>query len=259
MDTSTLGVTEPKQSLIKKILNSAGFIPLIFFITSIILWAAFISKIYSDKESYDLIEGYSSSQLTPASTVIVKAKATLQADSTQKHDIEIQKIKEVTQQLIKEQQKTALLGKQLKLSNMLKQSIGSATPTDNKYIAAMNKDSLKKYETSPKKYILGETDYFNRIVLNTTEIKVDGIQQQIYQLMEIKTASNYVKTLKKESDVRQNEVRSIILKRGESIWMIAVRAYGDGYQYHKIMTANPQITEKNARFLKPGTIVRVPL
>ena len=49
---------------------------------------------------------------------------------------------------------------------------------------------------------MGETDYFNRIELNDIENKTDGIQQKINQLIGIKTAdSNYVKTLKEESDV----------------------------------------------------------
>ena len=68
----------------------------------------------------------------------------------------------------------------------------------------------------------------------------------------------YSKSLTQESAVRSNEVRSIILKKQETLWLLAKRAYGDGKLYLKIMKANPQITEENARYLQPGTLIRIP-
>jgi len=53
-------------------------------------------------------------------------------------------------------------------------------------------------------------------------------------------------------------MRILTVKNGETIWDIAVRAYGDGNQYKKILDANPLI-KKNPSLLKAGVTLRVPL
>ena len=65
--------------------------------------------------------------------------------------------------------------------------------------------------------------------------------------------------LDKEADVRQNEVRSIALQDGDSLWSLAVRAYGDGdgNLYRKILKANPHITEESARRLSTCTLKKL--
>ncbi|MEE9346242.1 MAG: LysM peptidoglycan-binding domain-containing protein [Methylococcales bacterium] len=72
-----------------------------------------------------------------------------------------------------------------------------------------------------------------------------------------KADDSYIKTLKTASEERANEMRSIQVKRGDSLWLIAVRAYGDGYQYPRIFAANPSLTDPDR--IEVGTYLLVPL
>jgi nucleoid-associated protein YgaU len=101
---------------------------------------------------------------------------------------------------------------------------------------------------------------------NPTELLHIQLQQQIDQIIIKNTKSTknsvspktnivYKKALEKESDVRKNAVRSITIKKGETLWSIAQRAYGNGGLYKKIIEANPQI---NIKQLFVGQVIRVP-
>lgn len=74
----------------------------------------------------------------------------------------------------------------------------------------------------------------------------------------INVDNKYKTSLAQESAVRNNEVRSIVLKKNETLWGLAKRAYGDGMLYKKIIKANPHINEGNVRFLRPGILIRIP-
>ena len=67
----------------------------------------------------------------------------------------------------------------------------------------------------------------------------------------------YLHSLKGAEAERQNEMRTITVKRGETLWKIAARAYGTGYQYKKIFNANPHLTSPDA--ITVGETLRVPL
>ena len=69
---------------------------------------------------------------------------------------------------------------------------------------------------------------------------------------------NYERALNQESIVRSNAVRSIVVKKGETLWSIAKRAYGDGKYYKKILAANPQIRRNKTVRLVIGQVIRVP-
>lgn len=47
------------------------------------------------------------------------------------------------------------------------------------------------------------------------------------------------------------------VQAGETLWGIAVRHYGRGDLYHRIVTANPA-TITNPNLITPGTVLRVP-
>lgn len=104
-------------------------------------------------------------------------------------------------------------------------------------------------------------DYYNKKVIVNKNKEKSTFQKGISHLLDETTsdASKYVESLDSEAKVRLNEVRSIALKKGDTIWSLAKRAYGDGTLYKRILAANPQINEKNARFLAQGTLIRVPL
>lgn len=67
----------------------------------------------------------------------------------------------------------------------------------------------------------------------------------------------YVQALNAAAGERANETRTIRVRRGDSLWTIAERAYGSGYEYPRIYKANPQLT--NPDMIREGDLLRVPL
>lgn len=103
--------------------------------------------------------------------------------------------------------------------------------------------------------------------LNTTETEPQDelisveLESKINQLITTKQLSgtNYQNALKKEAKERKNAIRSVIVKKGETLWSISKRAYGDGKLYKKILKANPQITRDGVLKLSIGQKIRVPI
>lgn len=103
------------------------------------------------------------------------------------------------------------------------------------------------------------TNTHEKIEDNNDLISVE-LKGKINQLIVSKelTSLNYQRALSRESNTRSNAVRSVIVKKGETLWGIAKRAYGDGKHYKKILKANPQLTQKQKLFLVIGQVIRVP-
>ena len=95
---------------------------------------------------------------------------------------------------------------------------------------------------------------------NNNDLISVGLKGKINQLITSRelTGSSYKSALKKESKTRSNAVRSIVVKKGETLWSISKRAYGDGKYYKKILKANPQLTRKRKLHLVIGQVIRVP-
>lgn len=47
-----------------------------------------------------------------------------------------------------------------------------------------------------------------------------------------------------------------VVKSGETLWGIAQQYYGNGNLYHRLLTANPSITNPN--LIRVGDVIRVP-
>lgn len=70
-------------------------------------------------------------------------------------------------------------------------------------------------------------------------------------------SDEYISGLNKEVKTRQNEMRTITVRKGDTLGKIARRAYGSSSKYMKIYEANPQILA-NPHRLKIGQVLRVP-
>ena len=211
----------------------------VLFIASLGVLTAFVAMMYFDQRNQPTYN-----PTIPPST------STLSADTSNTTTA----INNLTSQLMTERQLTNELNAQNeRLKSQLEKNL-----SDDSYLSSLEAIHNNKINGTQNKKI-ETTDYYNKVSLNNNSQNL--LQSQINQFIESKDKEKtiYLESLKVESKIRNNEVRSIILKKGESIWMLAKRAYGDGFLYHKIMKANPQITEKNAKLLKPGTIIRVPL
>jgi hypothetical protein len=88
-----------------------------------------------------------------------------------------------------------------------------------------------------------------------------SLQSQINAIIDLEKApkTDYKNALSKESEVRKNEMRSIVVKKGETLWAISKRAYGDGLLYKKIIKANPHVFKNGKVLLLVGQVIRVPI
>ena len=97
-----------------------------------------------------------------------------------------------------------------------------------------------------------------------TDLQHIQLQKEINQLLNKKSIptkdafkknTDYKVALSRESTIRKNAIRSITIKKGETLWSIAQRAYGSGAEYTKIINANPQV-DFDQLFI--GQVIRVP-
>ncbi len=116
-------------------------------------------------------------------------------------------------------------------------------------------------------------DYFNKIDVSklTTQATSTDKQRLTAQIAQIvaqsentdnqrdieQTNGNYLQTLKTASIERANEMRTIEVIKGDTLWDIAERAYGNGHEYPKIFKANPNITDPDR--IEIGMLLLVPL
>jgi len=106
---------------------------------------------------------------------------------------------------------------------------------------------------------LSDTDHYNKIVINRpkeetyTNDRLSRLSIELNSAIdEDNTTSNYTQAISKEITVRSNEMRIIVVKKGDSLSKIAKRAYGSYDSYIKIFEANPEII-KNPNFCRAET------
>lgn len=112
---------------------------------------------------------------------------------------------------------------------------------------------------------LKKTNHYNKIVLTKNEIvevknaSLVELSASLSDIMneEVDSNSNYTQSIKKEVFFRENEMRVIIVQRGDTLSRIAKKAYGDYDAYAKIFAANPEII-KNPNQIFVGQRLRIP-
>ncbi len=112
---------------------------------------------------------------------------------------------------------------------------------------------------------LEKMNHYNKIILTKNELS----QVKNSSLMELSNNlnniineenninSNYMQEIKKEVRFRKNEMRIIIVQKGDTLSKIAKKAYGTYDDYSKIFTANPEII-KNPNQIFIGQRLRIP-
>jgi len=112
---------------------------------------------------------------------------------------------------------------------------------------------------------LSDTNHYNKVVINRPKEEKytnDRLSQLSIELNsaidEDNTKSNYTQSISKEITVRSNEMRIIVVKKGDSLSKIAKRAYGSYDSYIRIFEANPEII-KNPNEIFAGQRLRIPI
>ena len=146
------------------------------------------------------------------------------------------------------------------LNNLSSADVDNVKEEDIDLSALDNIDSNQKIDNKKKK-----ADNFNKVIIDKNEVATKDDLTKLYaklnQIMKKdKTkvkSSNYVSKIKKETKVRKNAMRIITVRRGDTLSLIAKRAYGNPMMYNKIFAANPELI-KNPNMIFPGQKLRVP-
>ena len=114
--------------------------------------------------------------------------------------------------------------------------------------------------THAKKDPKRANDNFNKVVVSDNsadDLSQLGIEIDQLENDQSTPESSYEKTMEREVAERKNEMRTIVVKEGDTLMSIAKKAYGDALKYTRILEANPGII-KNPDRIFVGQVLRVP-
>ena len=109
-----------------------------------------------------------------------------------------------------------------------------------------------------------KTDTYNKVVVKKHRNSYDDLANlsqkigNIVETMQHKRKSTYTASIKKEVKTRSHEMRIIIVRKGDTLSKIALRAYGSAMAYDAILSANPDLI-KNPNNIYVGQRLRVPV
>jgi len=139
---------------------------------------------------------------------------------------------------------------------------------DNKLEESLNNIEETTKDTNIKKDST-DVDTYNKVKVeeNSGDDELSKLSSQISSLISDKKTSDqtngskeeisYTKSLKKEVVTRKNEMRIIVVRKGDTLGRIAKRAYGNVMEYKKIYRANPDILNRPDR-IYIGQKLRIP-
>jgi len=150
---------------------------------------------------------------------------------------------------------------------------GKLVQDNESFIRALALESVEdKIATTPpvkNRLSLKDINHYNKVVINSDEaIKRDDeklsqdlsskLDDVLGVAMENKDSTDYTRMILKELDVRFNEMRVIVVQKGDTLSKIAYRAYGDYDAYPRIFLANPEVIY-NPDQIFVGQRLRIPL
>jgi len=110
-----------------------------------------------------------------------------------------------------------------------------------------SKKQIDVYNKVNVQNVSGE-DTLSQLSKQITSVIAEGVKKD--------EAATYTKSLKSEVSVRTNEMRIIVVKKGDTLGKIAKRAYGNVMDYKKIYQANPEVTRPDRIYI--GQKLRIP-
>lgn len=136
------------------------------------------------------------------------------------------------------------------------------------HTSTLEEQLLAAEERVSVKQTLKEGNHYNKVVVSSNETEIDttnelmqlqhSLNSALEESDETREGSDYSKAIAKEVVVRSNEMRIIIVQKGDSLSKIAEKAYGNRDDYVKIFNANPEVV-KNPNEIFVGQPLRIPL
>jgi len=255
-----------KQENIQKIIKLALIIlTVILFVSG----AYFLYKYFYPTMNRIQIEKHISMDLkqqTQHSSIVIRESdlpQSIQMNEIEKHSQENIMKQAVETKIITAEKKTNMSAQDIAL---IVQIIMSQMNTKNEIpleeqLAAVEK---KKFEHRSLK----ESNHYNKVILTSNESNhvqnsalmelTSNINNMLNETSDRKNSDNYEQAIKKEVQFRTNEMRVIIVQKGDTLSRIAKKAYGDYDEYPKIFAANPEII-KNPDQIFVGQRLRIPV
>ena len=124
------------------------------------------------------------------------------------------------------------------------------------YLSITKQESILSWQL---KYIFSDDSTFHskgdyRYMVKSGKVSLG--KQEIARIDKILTNCNDTQTINSKVD-REENVRTIIVQKGDTLYTLADKAYGNASYYRLIFDANPKIL-KSKRDLKIGQVLRVP-
>ncbi|MFM2067653.1 MAG: hypothetical protein RLZZ584_2562 [Pseudomonadota bacterium] len=120
---------------------------------------------------------------------------------------------------------------------------------DPKALEQHNRDVANKVQLTVK----GDATTAQAAVRGSIESALDDVKQE-------ETAARkegFVSAIQSEATTRQAEMRTIVVAPGDTLSIIAQRAYGDVQMYRRIFEANPRVLA-SPNHIYPGQVLRIP-
>jgi len=188
---------------------------------------------------------------------------------TQKKQLSSEEIKQIVQIIISELNNVPKKAATKERSPIMQERL---VQDDESFVKALILESAEEKTTTipPNKnrLPLKDINHYNKVVINSSEAaerddeklpqdlssKLDDI---LSTATEDKEPTDYTRMISKELDVRSNEMRVIIVQKGDTLSKIAYRAYGDYDAYPRIFLANPEVI-RNPDQIFVGQRLRIP-
>ena len=251
---------ESREKIIKLILS---LLALVLFVVAAFYLYRYFNPVLDLKNSF--IENKKAFPKNKVLTKIVIREEELPI-SIQEHEAHIEKTKNITKNV----SDTTTPKKQEVVASINKKDIALIVQIIMSQMNTKIEKPLEEQleEINNKVFVnksLKKANHYNKVILTKNEVlevknaSLMKLSTNLNNIMkeEINANSNYTQAIEKEVISRKNEMRVIIVQKGDTLSRIAKKAYGDHADYRKIFTANPEII-KNPNQIFVGQRLRIP-
>ncbi len=164
----------------------------------------------------------------------------------------------------KDQQKSSTQNSTATLLSSLQAVPADSIQSDNTPVETITdveaqKIKAKNSQTHNSDYnkVLIHNQTYSQAHIDDLSSQIGGLINELTQKNKTKAEDNYTSSIKKEVSVRQSAMRVVVVRQGDSLSKIALRAYGSVNAYRKILQANRDLI-KNPNHIYVGQRLRIP-